>query len=388
MIATEQDNLNRQGGVAEPLNLLTHQGYNPTQNDIFTRIATGSNALVVSKNNMPPLPLVTRTCAAFPDSRIVVIVPNNATAIRTVQTLRADGQNCWYLDKEYRFRDEEEAPDHRIKVVLESRLALCSLQLHRADIVVVSNAARFLRNQICGFDAMTLFDQGAGTHFKEDARLVGIINEDNKLAEIETVSSVFGPRKYLLNADGAAYLAPWVSWIARKKEGRALRADYPSFEATNLEHMKALVWGNRSRNKCAINQARRLWREAGSYKFVQERYGAVIPCPVAVVAENAIHKVALTEYQAGNNQQIPVLTFMEISRCEDLPSFLVRADAGTGLIPILPQQQKVWVVDIQDQTCKFLSKRFLQRLNQYKRFWNTDLQPKNKITAINSQPTI
>ena len=343
--------------------------------EVLSQVAIQAESLVVAKNGMSELPFIARVCATFPESCIIVAVRNKRIGVDVVNVLRTQGHDCWCLDDEYKLREGHDRPNHRIRVVMEDMLWLTSLDIHQADIVLFTDAAYFVRNKIMGFDPEVLFDIRFGTHFKEDARLVGIINEDVPLKAMRAVWSIFGLRTYQLNTQGEAYLAPKVTWITRSKEDRSLLTSGLTKDSTNREKMKALVWENLPRNKSVLANARRLRHEAKGYAFVQERYGIGHFSPVAIVVENNLHKKEMYRLQEGKPELIPVMAFEDIAQRTKLPSFLVRGDGGTGLLPLLPQEHGIWVIDVADQTSKYLSRRAKLRQKAYLRSWHVGEQP-------------
>ena len=343
--------------------------------EVLSQIARGAESLIVRKNGQSLLPFIARLCATFSQSRIIVTVSNKRTAIETVNFLRNQGEDCWFLSDEYKLREGEDWPKHRIRIVLEDMLWLNSLAIHQADIVLVTDAVFFVLNKILGFDPEVLFDIRFGTHLKDDARLVGIISEDVPLKGMRAVWTIFGLRTYLLNPQGEAYLTPRVTWITRSKEDRSLFASGLTTDSTNREKMKALVWENLPRNNAILKLARKLKQEAWVHSFVRERYGNSLCNPVAIVTENLLHRKVLVGMQEAHKVRVPVMAFEEIEQREDLPSFLLRADAGTGLLPSLAQRIGIWVMDIRDQTSKYLSKRARSRQKAYLRHWHVGQQP-------------
>ena len=361
-------------GVAWP-SLPTSDSAQLANCEVLSRVANGPPSLVTRKNGQSVLPFVARLCATFPQSRIVVTVTNKRTGIELVNFLRSQGEDCWFLDNDYRLREEQAPPDHRIRIVCADMLYLSSLQLNRADIVVVTDAARFVAQKMFGFDSNVLFDFRFGTHFSEDVRLVGIVDEDVPLQNMGEVWSVFGLRTYQLNTQGEAYLAPRVTWITRSKQDRSLFATGLTQDSTHRQKLNALVWENQPRNNAILRLARRLKHEALEYAFVRERYGNSVCNPVAIVTENLLHRRVLVAMQDTQKIRVPVMAFEDIEQRDDLPSFLVRADAGTGLLPLLPQRHGIWVVDVQDQTSKYLSRRVRLRQKAYLKAWHVGEQP-------------
>lgn len=343
--------------------------------EVLSQIASQAESLIVKKNGMSELPFIARLCGTFPSSRIIISVRNKRQGVELVNLLRSQGHDCWFLDKDYKLREGHDWPNHRIRIVLEDKLWLTSLDIHQADIVLFTDAAFFVRNKIMGFDPEVLFDIRFGTHFKEDARLVGIINEDVPLKAMRAVWSIFGLRTYQLNTQGEAYLAPKVTWITRSKQDRSLHTIGLTKDSTNREKLRCLVWENLPRNKSVLANARRLRHEAKGYAFVQERYGIGHFSPVAIVVENNLHKKEMYRLQEGKPELIPVMAFEDIAQRTKLPSFLVRADAGTGLLPLLPQEHGIWVIDVADQTSKYLSKRAKLRQKAYLPSWHVGEQP-------------
>ena len=343
--------------------------------EVLSQIARQAESLIVKKNGMSELPFIARLCGTFPQSRIIVTVQNKPIGIEVVNLLRSQGHDCWFLDKDYKLREGQDWPNHRIRIVLKDTLWLTSLDIHQAEIVLFTDAAYFVRNKIMGFDPKVLFDIRFGTHFKEDARLVGIISEDAPLQHMRAVWSFFGLRTYQLNTQGEAYLAPRVTWITRSKKDRSLLTSGLTKDSTNREKMKALVWENLPRNKSVLASAKRLQKEAKHFAFVQERFQGGLFSPVAIVVENNLHKKEMYRLQEGKPELIPVMAFEDIAQRTKLPSFLVRADAGTGLLPLLPQEHGIWVLDVADQTSRYLSRRAKLRHKAYLRSWHVGEQP-------------
>ena len=65
----------------------------------------------------------------------------------------------------------------------------------------------------------------------------------------------------------------------------------------------------------------------------------------------------------------------EIRSSTSLPSILVRADAGTGLLPIGQQVNQLLVVDVKDESPKFLRQRAIQREKAYIASWHLGIRP-------------
>ena len=342
---------------------------------VFGHINTQHTALVSAPSRALVPSFCARLCNAYPTSRVVLTLRNKQLAIQTLKLLRNEGHDVWFLDKEYRLHDGQAWPNHRVRIVLEDSVYLCSLDLHRADVVLIQDPGRFLLGSTCGFGNMVLFDQGFGTHFMENARLIGLQTEETPASSLRQVWQVFGMRNYQVNTQGEAFLAPRVTWITRAKQDRSHLNTKLTKESTNHEKLQAMVWGNLSRNMTLLRCARRLLHEAKSYAFVQERLSRGPFDPVAIVVANNRHKKTLLQLQEGKYPLIPVLSFEDVANRTRLPSFLMRGDAGTGLLPLLPQENSLWVVDVKDETNQFLTRRFRLRLKAYIRHWHPGEDP-------------
>ena len=96
LIEVSNDILVRAGiapiGVAWP-SLPTSDSAQLANCEVLSRVANGPPSLVTRKNGQSVLPFVARLCATFPQSRIIVTVPNKRTGIETVNFLRSQGED-------------------------------------------------------------------------------------------------------------------------------------------------------------------------------------------------------------------------------------------------------------------------------------------------------
>jgi hypothetical protein len=340
--------------------------------EVLSQIAQGAPSLVTTSTHTSPTRLLQRICGAFPTADIVVLVKSREIGCSMVNSLRADGQNCWYMEKEYALREDQPRPNHRIRVVLQTELALCSLELHKADIVVVTNGVDFVRNNRFGHHT-ELFNPVRGTFIKPGARLVGIVPEDTHPHDMGLVYPIFGLRTYQLGANGLANLAPLVQWVSRTKGDQTDKR--VGKDQSFRKRKEVMVWKNQARNNFIVKQGRPVREEAKGYPFVQGRFGPDTDQALAIVVENLIHKGAILEALASKGISCQVLTHEEIDGETCLPSVLIRADAGTGLLPIGAQEHPLLIVDVKDGAPSFIRCRYITRYNDCCRFWHAGPDP-------------
>lgn len=340
--------------------------------EALSQIAEGPPSLVTTSTHTNPTKFVQRVCSAFHTADIVVLVKNREAGCSMVEALRADGQNCWYMEKEYALKENQPWPNHRIRVVLQTKLALCSLQMHKADIVVVTDAVHFVHYDYFGHH-MDLFNPARGTFIKPGARLVGIIPEDTHPHDLRLIYPLFGLRTYQLGANGMANLAPLVQWLSRTKGDQTDKR--VGNDRSCRKQKEVMVWKNQARNNFLAKKVKPVREEAKSYPFVQDRFGPDMDGAVALVVENQIHKKAMLEALTSKGASCPVLTHEEIDGLSCLPSVLIRADAGTGLLPIGAQEFPLLVFDVKDGAPSHLRKSYITRYNQYCQKWHAGPMP-------------
>jgi hypothetical protein len=135
-----------------------------------------------------------------------------------------------------------------------------------------------------------------------------------------------------------------------------------------------MIWHNQQRNNFSVKKINEVRRELAGYAFVQERYGADTSDALAVVVENNIHLSALQEAMTVKGVSCPVLTFEDIEKAS-LPSVLIRADAGVGLLPIRVQEHPLLVFDVKDESPSFLRRRYKLRNKTYQQTWHCGDKP-------------
>jgi len=342
---------------------------NMPENEALSNIASGQPTLIATSTFIDPTKLIRRICSTFPTARIVVLVKNKSKGIQLVAALREDGVRSWYFSGEH--FNVPGVPD-RVRVVNQDKLSFYSLELHNADIVIASDAVQFVHNNYFAHHS-ELFDIRSGTHFKSDVCLVGLAPEPMPMSDRRLVYPTFGLRTYQLNRSGNAFMAPLVTWSRRTKDDRSdlrLGLDYRL-----CWQKKMLIWENHGRNNFVTKLVQRAIALAGSYPFVQARYGTDLASAVSVVVENHVHASALRETMNRKSVSCRVLTFDEIRNRTSLPAILVRADGGTGLLPIGPQENELIIVDVQDQSPKFLRQRAVQREKAYLASWHLGSMP-------------
>ena len=340
--------------------------------ELISHIAQGPPSLLTTTSTHKDITkLVKRICSTFNQADIVVTVKNKNVGYKLVQALRDEGQNCWYMEKEYALKEGAPWPDHRIRIVRQDRLALWSLDLHRADIVVVTNAVDFVHNNyFCHHTEW--FNSNKGTFFKQEARLVGVVDQDAHPRDMKLVYPVFGLRTFQLGAEGQGFIAPLVSWLSRTKQDNSFQRVGNDQSLRNWK--EKTIWQNQQRNNFIVKQINAVRKELGSYAFVQERFGADTADALAVVVENSIHLTAFQAAMTVKGISCPVLTFEDIQENSSLPSVLVRADAGTGLLPIQVQEHPLVIFDVRDES-PFLRRRAKLRNNDYQQHWHCGAKP-------------
>lgn len=360
--------------VGSTLSPLLNPGCPPIpDHSILRGINLGLPSLVMKPKASSSIALVKNVCATFHESRVVIAVSTRREGVEVVNALRAEGQACWYLDKEYPVYEGQDAPFHRIRVVRSDMLWLISLDLNAANIFIATDASSFVRTNSQDLDL--LFNIGFGTHFHEEVRLVGILNEDASKSEFSHVFPIFGLKSHLLYPSGEAFLAPLVTWVSRRKHEDKGLAREARTEIPNREWMETLVWNNVSRNRCVIKLAARLAGQSNSLYPAGPGCGDECKNSVGIVVENNRHRDSVQALQQAQAKAIPVFTFDEIRRCNTLPSKLVRADAGTGLMPLSTLGQCVRVYDIRDEAHWYLRRRFKQRDAAYSLLWHSGPRP-------------
>ena len=303
--------------------------------EVLSHIAQGPPSLITTSSYKDLTKLVRRICSVFASADIVITVRNKTVGYKLVQALRNDRQNCWYMEKEYAIKEDQPYPNHRIRVVKKDKLALCSLDLQRADIVVVTDAVEFVHNDYFCIHT-EWFNTNKGTFIQPDARVVGVVSQDAHPRDMKLVFPIFGLRTFLLGANGKAVLAPLVNWLSRTKQDNS---DKRVGDDQSIRNQKEkMIWNNQQRNNFILKKINEVRRELAGYAFVQERYGADTGDALAVVVENNIHLTAFQAAMTVKGVSCPVLTFEDIEKASSLPSVLIRADAGVGLLHIRVQE--------------------------------------------------
>jgi hypothetical protein len=189
---------------------------------------------------------------------------------------------------------------------------------------------------------------------------------------MKLVYPIFGLRTFQLGADGKAILAPLVNWLSRTKQDNS---DKRVGNDQSLRNQKEkMIWHNQQRNNFSVKKINEVRRELAGYAFVQERYGADTSDALAVVVENNIHLSALQEAMTVKGVSCPVLTFEDIEKAS-LPSVLIRADAGVGLLPIRVQEHPLLVLMLRTSLQVFLEGDISSEISHS---WRSGSGPTNK----------
>ena len=334
-------------------------------NEALGALQHHGQALVLTDRFTDPAKLIQRLAKSFPTADIVVFAKNQLEGFEITNALRADGQSVWYMEKEYPTHKDKPPTRHRIRITSRNKLAIADLRLHATDIIVRTEAQQFIRNDyFCHHTE--LFNPRKGTFFSPNARLLGIAPADTHPRDMLEVYSVFGIRTFDLTANGMAYAPPTVSWLTRDKTytGNHDLGPAPSI----LDQKKAFIWHNQKRNACILRHARKAVNSAGVSGAVATQQDSPIG-NVGIVVESELHRNSLVGSRAAWGAPCPVYTFDDIRNNDHLPSILIRADGGTGLLPIKPQASRVQVLDIKDQASHFLRTHIRQRKAAYLRHW-------------------
>lgn len=347
------------GSPLIPLDLKPEANLEPSE--ALLAIKNSVCTLITTNRFNHPFFLIRRICFAFPESQIVIFTKTSDEAFALKQQLRADCQSVWHLNGEIPESLKDIQPRIRITELSARGLSLNSLRLHEADIVIAMDAENFARYRFLG-PVQNLFNTQRGTFIQPGARLVGIIKEDAHIKNQRLVWPLFGLRTFQLGRLGKAYQTPLVQWFTRDKWDKSEQGLGP--KPSNVDLKSRCIWNNRLRNHSLLRQVKRCRGEANQLAFVRSRYGNDFRNAVGLVVENEIHKTALMKELSGS---VPcfVYTFDEIRRANDLPSLLVRGDAGTGLLPLNPQPHPTILYDLKDQSPWFLRKRAKQRQQVY-----------------------
>ena len=337
--------------------------------EILSHIANGPPSLVMTSTtptrHSNPAKLIKRICNAFPTASIVVFMESNSARISLTKALREEGHSCWNFEKEYQLQEDEPYPVHRIRITRLRHLALNNLKLWEADIVIMAEAVDFVQFNYFGHYSQ-LFDTWSGTHIKAGARLVGIAPENTHLSDLKAVWSVFGLRPYLLGQNGYAVLAPRVYWARRTTtDNTHLRVGN---NISELQLKKVMIWLNDARNNFIVKQIKTANKLITNIPVFNSRCGGDINS-IAIVVENTIHFASLNKKLEDHGVRCHILTFDQIRNETVLPSILIRADAGIGLLPIGAQEHPIAIIDIQDESPRFLRERYKMRKNAYSKVW-------------------
>ena len=368
----------------EPARRVKHPAYPPIEtceifledHEALAHIATGPPTLVTTSSHKDPTKFVRRICSSFPKSDIVVMVRSKEVGYPLVQALREDGHTSWYMQEEDGMKADAPYCNDRIRVVRQDKLALWSLDLHRADIVVATDAVGFIRNDYFAHHT-ELFKTHQGTCIKPGARLVGIVDQDAHPRDLRRVYPIFGLRNHLLGSGGRAFVAPVVQWLTRTKTDHSQRSVGSGAPPSALK--EKTIWTNERRNNFIAKKIREILASLDEHGFIQERIQADPENAIAIVVENLIHQATIRAALASKRVDCPVLTFQEMANKPALPSVLVRADAGVGLLPIRVSGP-ILVVDVKDETPGFLRSQMNRRKQAYARHWH--LAPKPFLSRL------
>ena len=334
-------------------------------NEALGALQRHGHALVLTDRFTDPVKLIQRLAQSFPSADVVVFAKNRVEGIGITNALRADGHSAWYMEKEFPCRNGKPPIQHRMRITSQNKLAIADLRLHATDIIVRTEAQQFIRNDyFCHHTE--LFNPRKGTFFNPRARLLGIAPADTHPRDMLKVYSVFGMRTFELTANGMAYAPPTVDWLTRDKTytGNQNLGPAPSI----LDQKKEFIWNNQKRNACVLRHARKAVNSPGGSGAVAHTQDSPMGS-VGIVVESELHRNSLAGSQAAWGAPCPVYTFDDIRNNDHLPSILIRADGGTGLLPIKPQASCVRVLDIKDQASHFLRTRTKQRKAAYSRQW-------------------
>ena len=367
-----------------PARRVKHPAYPPIEtceffledHEALAHIAMGPPTLVTTSTHKDPTKFVRRICCSFPKSDIVVMVRNKEAGYPLVQALREDGHTSWYMQEEGGLKADAPYRNDRIRVVRQDKLALWSLDLHRADIVVATDAVGFIRGDYFAHHT-ELFNTQQGTCIKPGARLVGIVGQEAHPRDLRRVYPIFGLRNHILGSGGRAFLAPVVQWLTRAKVDHSQRSVGSGAPPSALK--EKTIWTNERRNNFIAKKIRGIQASLDEHGFIQERVQADPENAVAIVVENLIHQATMKAALASKHVDCLVLTFQELANKPALPPVLVRADAGVGLLPIRVSGP-ILVVDVKDETPGFLRAQMNRRKQAYARHWH--LAPKPFLSRL------
>jgi len=362
------------GSPLIPLQLKPEANLEPSE--ALYSIKNSVCTLVTTNRFSHPFFLIRRICFAFSDAHVVVFAKSDDQAFALKQELRADCQDAWHLTGEIPEALRQGIhPRIRITKLGARGLSLESLRLQNADIVIAMDAEDFARYRFLG-PVENLFNTQRGTFIQPGARLVGIIKEDTHIENQRLVWPLFGMRTFQLARMGKAYHTPLVHWFTRDKWDKS---EQGLGKPSNVDLKSRCIWNNRLRNHSLLRQVKRCRGEAGQLAFVRSRYGNDFRKAVGLVVENDIHRSALMKELSGS-APTPVYTFDEIRNATELPSLLVRGDAGSGILPLHPQPHPTVIHDLRDQSPWFLRARAKQRQKAYLLQWFLGTTPyQNKL---------
>jgi hypothetical protein len=317
--------------------------------------------------------LIIQLARAYPDAVITVAVPTLAQARAVRRALHALGIHAALLTS--RNRTSERA---RVTVATHGQLGHVEAQLHGLDLLVLPDGYAAL-----GAVPRSYLSPTYVPLHRKVPRVIGFVPADRRPAPAERIGLVelLGPHVVDVPAHG---------WQKRPVEvfPVGFNGGKPAFANTAAETKRRNLWRHRGRNRMAAKLARLLASPdrtalAREFPLLGEIDYVPSPASVAVVVEGYEHAEILAAELPGwpvdsgspgwSAKEILTFDGLRVRPLQDI-DVLVRADGGTGHLPLAPtalhvasdaRTYPVLVVDVWDRRHPVLRRNKRSRQRAY-----------------------
>jgi hypothetical protein len=291
--------------------------------------------LVKYRPGVDPAKLIVQVALAYPGAVMTIAVQHKKQARHIARLLRAAEISASAITNQ-----DHVSADARVVVATFGQLGRAAARLHRLDLLIVLDGVAALGEGPRQF----LTPSYTPVYFRVP-RIVGLVPADRHLALADQVGLVelFGPVTMTIQAHGMVERPVEVVPVYFKG-GQA------SWDRRALTCKRRNVWHHRLRNRLVAGAARALVAGdraalAAYVRGLEKVPNFPLPARVTVVVENMEHAEALKaelpgwpvdEPAAGwVTHEIATFDWLRSRRLDDV-DVIVRADGGTGLLPMAP----------------------------------------------------
>ena len=355
-----------------PTNSLPLSSAQTVASALDERINRGAPTLIRTPSQYNSFSFLNNLFMTHPNQNIVVVTEsaigqNTASlGIQLAKKFRELGHATTWMN------NEESARSRRIRICDMKNLTLNSMKIWAADIFVCLDTVEFVNRRFGGegapYSHWDLFGT-YGTSLKHGCRIIGLLQTKySQRKNLIKVWSIFGIDELSINSNNEISDFPKVRFVSRSKAD-SLNIKIPQ-DSSLADQKRLLFWTNVARNRFIAKQAKALFENVGD---TAKRLAESTPMPfhrIGIVVENEPHAQEMKTALGKASSQIPVLTFADIRGMGDnLPDALVRADGGTGLLPIENLCTPLTVIDVKDEGT-WLARKFLKmRKREYALHW-------------------